>query len=67
VPGNVGDSVRYVDTVAAGTETTSVHQELTRFLENYCTSDVAELIKLYTTLNGPDLDNTYRCTAAQIT
>jgi len=31
------------------------------------TSDVADLIDLYTTLGGPDLDDTYRRPSAQIT
>ncbi len=34
---------------------------------NYCTSDVADLIELYTTLSGPALDDTYRHTTAHIT
>ena len=51
---------RYVDNVTAGIEATSVHGELTRLLEDYCRSDVADLVALYTTLGGPDLDDTYR-------
>ncbi len=50
---------RYVDNVDAGIEATSVHRELTRLLEDYCRSDVADLIDLYTTLGGPELDDTY--------
>jgi len=57
---------QYVDNVNAGIEPTSVHQELTRLLTDYCTSDVTELIELYKTLGGPNLDDTYRRTAAQI-
>ncbi|WP_141212660.1 hypothetical protein [Halorubrum sp. Ea8] len=57
---------RYVDNVAAGIEGTSVHRELTRLLEDYCLSDVADLIELYTTLGGPSLDETYRRTATEI-
>ncbi|MFN1127041.1 hypothetical protein [Halobacterium salinarum] len=51
---------RYVDNVTAGLEATSVHTELTRLLEDYCTSDVADLVELYTALGGPTLDDTYR-------
>lgn len=57
---------RYVDNVEAGIESTSVHRELTRLLNDYCTSDVADLIDLYTTLGGPTLDEVYRRTAAEI-
>ncbi|WP_256288302.1 hypothetical protein [Halobellus inordinatus] len=58
---------RYVDNVEAGIESTSVHRELTQLLTDYCTSDVADLVDLYTTLGGPTLDETYRRTAAEIT
>ncbi len=51
---------RYVDNVTAGIEATSVHRELTRLLEDYCRSDVADLVDLYTALGGADLDDTYR-------
>jgi len=51
---------RYVDNVTAGIESTSVHRELTRLLTDYCLSDVADLIELYTSLGGPELDDTYR-------
>jgi hypothetical protein len=57
---------RYVDNVEADIEATSVHRELTRLLEDYCTSDVADLIELYTTLGGPAMDDTYRRTPNQI-
>jgi hypothetical protein len=57
---------RYIDNVEAGIEATSVHRELTRLLNDYCTSDVADLIDLYTTLDGPTLDEAYRRTAAEI-
>ena len=57
---------RYVDNVTAGIEETSVHRELTQLLKDYCRSDVADLIKLYTTLGGPTLDETYRRTVAEI-
>ncbi|MDL0131472.1 hypothetical protein PNP59_11085 [Halobacterium salinarum] len=50
---------RYVDNVTTGLEATSVHTELTRLLEDYCTSDVADLIDLYSALGGPTLDDTY--------
>jgi len=36
-------------------------------MEDYCTSDVADLIELYTTLGDPAIDDTYRRTPAQIT
>jgi hypothetical protein len=58
---------RYVDNVEAGIESTSVHRELTQLLTDYCMSDVADLINLYTTLGGPTLDEAYRRTAAEIT
>lgn len=58
---------RYVDNVDAGIESTSVHRELTRLLETYCTSDVADLIDLYRTLGGPDLDDTYHRPPSRIT
>jgi len=51
---------RYVDNVAAGIEGTSVHRELRRLLEDYCESDVADLVALYVALGGPDLDDRYR-------
>jgi hypothetical protein len=57
---------KYVDNVEAGIEATSVHRELTRLLENYCTSDVADLIELYTTLGGGSLDDEYRRPAVEI-
>jgi hypothetical protein len=57
---------RYVDNVEAGIESTSVHRELTQLLNDYCTSDVADLVELYMTLGGPDLDEAYRRTAAEI-
>ncbi|QSG02890.1 hypothetical protein [Natranaeroarchaeum sulfidigenes] len=57
---------RYVDNVEAGIEETSVHRELTRLLEDYCTSDVADLIELYTTLGGPAIDDAFRRTAVEI-
>ncbi|WP_144797349.1 hypothetical protein [Halorubrum depositum] len=57
---------RYVDNVTAGIEDTSVHRELTRLLEDYCLSDVADLIELYTALGGPALNESYRRTAADI-
>jgi hypothetical protein len=57
---------KYVDNVEAGIEATSVHRELTRLLENYGTSDVADLIELYTTLGGTSLDDEYRRPAAAI-
>lgn len=51
---------RYVDDVTAGIEATSVHTELTQMLEDDCTSDVADLVELYTAFGGADLDDTYR-------
>ena len=51
---------KYVNNVDAEIEWVSVHRELTRLLEDYCRSDVANLIDLYTTLGGPELDDTYR-------
>lgn len=57
---------RFVENVEAGIEATSVHRELTRLLGDYCTSDVADLIELYTTIGGPAIDDTYRRTAKQI-
>lgn len=51
---------RYVDNVAAAIESTRVHRELTRLLEDYCESDVADLVALYTALGGPSLDDEYR-------
>jgi hypothetical protein len=51
---------RYINNVEAGIESTSVHREFTRLLEDYCTSDVADLIDLYTTIGGPAIDDTYR-------
>jgi hypothetical protein len=56
-----------VDNVDAGIEATSVHQELTRLLEEYCMSDVADLIQLYNALGGPALDDTYRRPPPRIT
>jgi hypothetical protein len=50
---------RYVDNVDAGIESTSVHRELAQLLEDYCISDVADLIELYSVLGGPDIDDTY--------
>ncbi len=57
---------KYVQNVEAGIEHTSVHQELTRLLTDYCLSDVADLIELYTALGGPTLDDTYCRSAANI-
>lgn len=57
---------QYVDNVTAGIEGTSVHRELTQLLEDYCRSDVADLIELFTKLGGPTLDETYRRTASEI-
>lgn len=57
---------KYVDNVTAGIEDTSVHRELTQLLEDYCQSDVADLIELYTALGGPTLDEPYRRTAVDI-
>jgi len=57
---------KYVTNVATGLEATSVHRELTRLLEDYCTSDVADLIELYNRLGGPQLDETYRRAAEHI-
>jgi hypothetical protein len=57
---------KYVDNVDAEIESTSVHQELTRLLNDYCTSDVADLVDLYTTLGGHNLDHTYRRPPARI-
>lgn len=57
---------RYVANVTAGIEHTSVHRELTQLLEDYCRSDVADLIELYTVLGGPTLDGTYRRAPAEI-
>lgn len=57
---------KYVRNVDAEIEHTSVHRELTRLLEDYCTSDVADLIDLYTALGGPELDDTYRRPASRI-
>jgi hypothetical protein len=55
-----------VQNVEAGIEHTSVHRELTRLLKDYCLSDVADLINLYTALGGPNLDDTYRRSATDI-
>ena len=57
---------RYVDNVTVGIEDTSVHRELTQLLEDYCQSDVADLIELYVKLGSLTLDETYRWTAAEI-
>ncbi len=57
---------KYVNNVNAEIESTSVHRELSRLLEDYCTSDVADLIDLYTTLGGPEIDDTYRRPPVQI-
>lgn len=57
---------RYIDNVEAGIETTSVHRELTELLNEYCESDVADIIDLYLTLGGPNLDDDYRQTATEI-
>lgn len=57
---------RYVDNVEAGIETTSVHRELTRMLEDYCRSDVADLIDLYSKIGGLDIDEKYRRSAMHI-
>lgn len=57
---------RYVTNVEAGIEGTSVHRKLTRLLEDYCTSDVADLIDLYCTIGGPAIDDAYRRSARQI-
>lgn len=57
---------QYVDNVTAAIEGTNVHRELTQLLEDYCRTDVADPIELYTTLGGPTLDETYRRTAADI-
>jgi DNA polymerase elongation subunit (family B) len=57
---------KYVDNVTAGIEDTSVHRELTQLLKDYCKSDVADLIELYTALGGPTLDEPYRRTAVDI-
>jgi hypothetical protein len=57
---------KYVQNIEAGIEHTSVHCELTQLLEDYCRSDVADLITLYTALGGPNLDETYRRTAPDI-
>lgn len=57
---------RYIDNVEASIETTSIHRELKQLLEDYCTSDVADLIELYTTIGGSTIDDTYRRTAIQI-
>jgi hypothetical protein len=58
---------KYVQNVEAEIKHTSVHRELSQLLEDYCRSDVADLIELYTALGGSDLDDTYRRTAADIT
>ncbi|MDS0299152.1 hypothetical protein NDI76_10390 [Halogeometricum sp. S1BR25-6] len=57
---------RYVENVSVGIEATSVHRALTRLLEDYCLSDVADLIELYDSLGGPALDETYRRSAREI-
>lgn len=57
---------RYVANVTAGIETSSVHRELRHLLEDYCTSDVADVIELYNTIGGPALDDPYRRTATEI-
>ena len=57
---------KYVQNAEAGIEHTSVHRELTQLLTDYCLSDVADLIDLYTALGGPRLDDTYRRTATDI-
>ncbi len=57
---------QYIDNVEADIETTSVHRELTRLLEDYCTRDVADMIALYNKFGGPAIDDTYRRTVMQI-
>ncbi len=57
---------RYIGNVEAAIEATSVHRELTRLLEDYWTSNVADLIELYATIGGPAIDDTYRRTPNQI-
>jgi hypothetical protein len=57
---------KYVQNVEAGIEHTSVHRKLTKLLTDYCLSDVADLIDLYTSLGGSDLDDTYRRTVSNI-
>ncbi len=49
---------KYKQNVEAGIEHTSVHQELTPLLKDYCLSDVTDLIDLYTALGGHRLDDT---------
>ena len=58
---------KYVQNVDAGIEHTGVHRELTQLLNDYCLSDVADLINLYTALGGSRLDDTYRRAVADIT
>jgi hypothetical protein len=57
---------KYVQNVEAGIEHTSVHRKLTQLLTDYCLSDVADLMDLYTALGGSDLDDTYRRAATDI-
>jgi len=57
---------KYVQNVEADIQHTSVHRELTQLLKDYCISDVADLINLYTALGGLSLDDTYRRTATDI-
>jgi hypothetical protein len=57
---------KYVQNVETGIEHTSVHRELTQLLKDYCISDVADLINLYTALGGPSLDDSYRRPATDI-
>ncbi|WP_221621683.1 hypothetical protein [Halocatena pleomorpha] len=57
---------KYVQNVEAGIGHTSVHRELTQLLEDYCSSDVTDLINLCTALGGLRLDDTYRRPATDI-
>lgn len=51
---------KFVRNVEAGIQDTATHQELKRLFEDYCRSDVADLIELYIALGGPDIDDEYR-------
>lgn len=57
---------KFVANVEADIESTTVHRDLTRLLTDYCLSDVADLVELYVALGGPELDETYRRTAAEM-
>ncbi|SFR53857.1 hypothetical protein [Halogeometricum limi] len=58
---------RYVDGVAAGLHETRTHRELRRLLTDYSLSDVVDLFRLYESLGGAQLDETYHYPADAVT